>query len=90
MVACLNGVQETGILFSRSEGFNFSEATVQSLTQAWPNYMKSATIKDLKADDVLLIGYTDRPVGVAKILAVLDEEGTANDRYIFSLKVIPN
>ncbi|MBO6305943.1 MAG: hypothetical protein J6M55_00410 [Paludibacteraceae bacterium] len=81
---------ETGILFSRSEGFNFSEATVQSLTQAWPNYMKSATIKALKADDVLLIGYTDRPVGVAKILAVIDEEGRTNDRYIFSLKVIPN
>ena len=52
--------------------------------------MKSATIKALKADDVLLIGYTDRPVGVAKILAVIDEEGRTNDRYIFSLKVIPN
>jgi len=79
---------KSGLLFSRSEGFNFSEATAKSLRDAWPNHVKSSTIKNLRADDVLLIGKGDQAIGVVKILSVHDEPDTANDRYIFSLKVI--
>lgn len=80
---------EAGIMFSRAEGFNFSEATVQSLQEVWPNCLKSSTIKNIKADDILLIGNYQSPFGAIKVLSVYDESGTANDRYIFSLKVIP-
>lgn len=81
---------EIGLLFSRSEGFNFSEATAQSVTDVWKSAVKSAIIKSLRADDVLLIGIGDKPVGAIKILAVYDDEGTENDRYIFSIKVLPD
>lgn len=79
---------ESGILFSRSEGYNFSEATSISLQNAWPNQVKSATIKNLKSDDVLLFGKKDQVMGVIKILAVYDETDIEQDRYIFSMKVI--
>lgn len=81
---------ESGLLFSRTEGFNFSEASVQSLENVWPNLMKTSTIKDLKADDVLLIGKGDKAIGAIKILQIIDEQGTDLDRYIFSLKIRPN
>ena len=79
---------KSGVLFSRSEGYNFSEATSVSLQNAWPNHVKSSTIKNLKADDVLLFGKGDQALGVIKIMAVYDDPDVENDRYIFSLKVI--
>lgn len=79
---------EAQIKFSRAEGFNFAEATAQSLTDTWKNLTGSTTIKNLKADDVLLFGKQDNVLGAIKILSVHDEPGTASDRYIFSLKAI--
>lgn len=81
----------SGLLFTRSEGFNFSEATVSSLPDknAWKqDYVKSSFIKNLKADDVLLFG-KDQPAGVIKIISIHDEPGTTNDRYVFSMKLVP-
>lgn len=79
---------ESGIVFSRSEGYNFSEATSLSLQSAWPNQVKSPTIKNLKADDVLLFGKANQVIGVIKILAVFDDAEVEQDRYLFSMKVI--
>ena len=49
---------------------------------------KSPTIKQLKADDILLFGIQDEAYGALKIIAVYDEAGTEKDRYVFSLKSI--
>lgn len=80
---------ESGLLFSRSENFDFSEATVKSIENVWPNMVKSSTIKNLKADDVILLGKDDNAIGVIKILYIIDESETEADRYIFSLKIRP-
>lgn len=84
---------ESGLLFTRSEGFNFSEATLKSLpdSTAWQrDYIRSSTVKNLKADDVLLFGKAERVIGAIKILSIHDEPGTDTDRYIFSMKVRPD
>ena len=83
---------ESGIQFTRSEGFNFSEATLASLPlpDAWQqNYVKSNTIKDLKTDDILLFGTKNEVYGVLKMISIYDDPGSASDRYLFSMKVIP-
>lgn len=79
---------EAGIKFSRAEGFNFAEATSQSITSTWKNLTASTTIKQLKTDDVLLFGQNDEALGAIKLIAVYDDAGTENDRYVFSLKAI--
>lgn len=81
---------EVEIKFSRAEGFNYAEATAQSLADTWKNMTGSNTIKNLKADDILLFGKRDTVIGALKFLSVHDEPGTASDRYIFSLKVVQN
>ena len=75
-------------MFSRAEGFNFGEATAQSISNTWKNLTASTTIKQLKADDVLLFGKGDEALGAMKIMNVYDEVGTESDRYVFSLKAI--
>ena len=79
---------EAKIEFSRAEGFNYAEATAQSISAIWKTLQKSPTIKQLKTDDVLLFGIQDEAYGALKIIAVYDEAGTENDRYVFSLKSI--
>ena len=79
---------EAQIKFSRAEGFNYAEATAQSLEAMWKNLDKNTTVKNLKADDILLFGKQDNVLGALKILSVHDDPGTSSDRYIFSLKVI--
>ena len=79
---------EAKISFSRAEGFNYAEATAHSISETWKNMQSSTTIKQLKADDILLFGIQDEAYGALKIIAVYDEAGTENDRYVFSLKSI--
>lgn len=79
---------EVGIRFSRAEGFNYAEATTHSIAETWKNMQATTTIKQLKSDDVLLFGKEDEAYGALKIIAVYDEVGTENDRYVFSLKAI--
>lgn len=76
------------IAFSRAEGFNYAEATAKSISETWKNMHATTTIKQLKTDDVLLFGIEDEAYGALKIIAVFDEVGTENDRYVFSLKSI--
>lgn len=72
--------------FSRFNDFNYAEATVQSLQTSYTNASKNTTIKDLKVNDVIMIGDLNAAIAVIKIIAIFDEEGYKNDRYVFNVK----
>ncbi len=74
--------------FSRFESFNFGEATQLTVKNAYSSSNSNKIIKDLHTDDVILFGTDKQAVGAIKVLSVIDEDGTNNDRYIFSIKVI--
>lgn len=76
------------IYFARFESFNFAEATVQSVTNAYKECKRDHTIQNLIADDILLFGTADVALGAIKIIYIADEADKANDRYIFSIKAI--
>lgn len=76
------------IYFARFESFNFAEATVQSITNAYKECNRDHVIQNLIADDVLLFGTADIALGTIKIIYIADEAEKANDRYIFSIKAI--
>lgn len=74
--------------FSRFNDFNYAEATVQSLQASYANASKKTTINQLKANDVILIGDLSKAIAVLKIIAIFDEEGYVDDRYVFNVKYI--
>lgn len=74
------------LLFARFEGFNFAQATVQSLEQAYNNSSPTNRISNIHDDDVILIGNSRGALGVVKILLISDKEGVEQDRYVFSIK----
>lgn len=74
--------------FSRFNDFDYAEATVQSLQTSYGNASKKTTINQLKVNDVILVGDLAKAIAVLKIIAVFDEEGYANDRYVFNVKYV--
>lgn len=77
---------KTGLLFVRYNDFNFTDASQFSLKAAYTAGVKYTSITNLQAGDVILVGKIDEELGAIQITAIYDEEGTANDRYIFNFK----
>lgn len=75
-------------LFARFNDFNYAEASATSLSKCYENATKSSVISNLKADDIILIGTQATALAVVKIIAVFDEDGSLNDRYVFNVKYI--
>lgn len=77
----------TGICFVRYNDFNYPQATVSSIRQAYEAGVKYNALKAIRPDDIVLLGSEERGVlGVIRIVQVFDEAGTENDRYVFNLK----
>lgn len=76
------------LLFARFEGFNYAQATMQSITEAYKNCSPTNCIRHIHDDDVILIGNSSGALGAIKVLLVSDKEGTEQDRYVFSIKAI--
>ena len=76
-----------GISFVRigSGGFDYGNATDQNVMTSYEAGVKNDTIRNLKAEDVILTKINDTYVAV-KLVLVIDEAGTTNDRYFFSIK----
>lgn len=76
------------VYFSRFESFDYGEATVSSISNAYNIGKHNLMIQQLVNDDIILFGSKNDAYGVIKILLVANEEGTENDRYVFSLKTL--
>ena len=78
----------TGLSFSRFNDFDYETATRSSVEDAYAVSTKYSELRNIQDNDIVLLGRSDTAVGVIKFLAVFDEEGVENDRYLFSLKKI--
>lgn len=73
------------IKFVRFNNFDYGNATNQKVKTAYDTGVKNDTIRDLKAEDILLTKIDEKYIAV-KLILVYDENGKENDRYLFSIK----
>lgn len=73
------------INFVRFNSFDYGNATNQTVRTAYETGIKNDTIRNLKADDILLTKINDKYLAV-KLIFVTDLNGIVNDKYIFSIK----
>jgi hypothetical protein len=73
------------IKFVKFNGFDYPNATDITVKTAFDTGIKNDTIRNLKADDILLTKIDDRYIAI-KLIFVIDPNGKDNDRYIFSIK----
>jgi len=74
--------------FSRFNDFDYAEATIESLQTSYANAAKNTTISSLKVNDIIMIGDVKKAIAVIKIIAIYDDDGYANDRYVFNVKYV--
>jgi len=74
--------------FARFNDFDYAEATVLSLQSSYANASKKTTVNQLKTNDIILVGDMTKAIAVLKIIAIFDNEGYANDRYVFNMKFV--
>jgi hypothetical protein len=79
---------KTGVLFARFNDFNFATATKSGVISAFEIAAKYTSVKNLANGDIILIGKNNTALGVIQLIAIYDEEDTANDRYVFNFKKI--
>ena len=78
----------SGLFFIKFNGFDYSKATYKSLTDSYLSGVRLPMVTNIEPDDIILIGFGQTPIGVIKVIAVYDEEGYLNDRYVFNVKFI--
>jgi len=78
----------SGIKFVKFNDFNYPEATALTVSQSYINGLKLEKLSSISYNDIVLIGRNNTAIGVVLIVNVFDEDGTANDRYLFNLKLI--
>lgn len=77
----------TGIMFARFNDFDFENATVSSVYNAYSNSNKSTKLMNINNDDIILVG-KEHALGVIKIINVFDDVDPMQDRYYFVYKGI--
>jgi len=78
----------TNLNFVKFNGFDYAKATRKSLTESYLSGLRLPIVIDIKAEDIILVGFGDTSKGVIKVIGVFDEEGYVNDRYIFNAKFL--
>lgn len=77
---------DKGLYFARFGSFRFADASEKDLQEAYRNASHDTAVQNLQNDDILLIGTANKALAAVKILLIADENGVADDRYVFSLK----
>lgn len=78
----------TGLNFVKANSFDYAKATEESVRSVYTSSTKTAKLTEISTDDIVLIGFEKNPVAVIKIIAVFDEAGSNNDRYLFNIKFL--
>lgn len=85
------------VVFCRSNTYDYASASWASVQAVFMNSLRSDHVDELQIDDIILIGreqhaedgtVSTSTIGAIKIMAIYDEEGSANDRIIFNIKTL--
>ncbi len=79
----------TSKYFAKLTGFDYGSATAASVIAGYAVAEKLDRVINIAIDDVIFIGQDGTtPLAVVKVNAIFDEQGSAQDRYNISLKIL--
>lgn len=75
-----------GLFLAKAGNFDYGNATVASIMTVYSFASHSRTISNIQQNDIILVGTQTEAIGAIKVVALWDEEGTENDRYLLDVK----
>ena len=79
---------KSGLRFAKMTGVDYSTISASGLTALYANASKNDMVTDISTGDVILIGTDASAEGIILVTGVFDEAGTAEDRYMFNIKML--
>jgi hypothetical protein len=73
------------IKYVRFNNFDYGNATEEMVRTAYNSGVKNDTLRNLQENDIILSKINDRYLAL-KLIFVIDQAGTVNDRYLFNIK----
>lgn len=74
--------------FVRANGYNYAKATYQTVRSVYKASVPYHVVDNIQNDDIIIVGDEIEPIAVFKVVAVFDEQGVANDRFVVSMKLV--
>lgn len=76
----------SGLKFARFNSFNYASASQLNVENAYHAGIQLNYIKDIKEEDIIIVGNDLHALGIIKVVYVFDDPGITQDRYIFNIK----
>jgi len=78
-------ISNSGLLFSKNNSFDYANATLEGVKDTYDNSVKKEFVDQINSGDIIISKIEDNHL-VIKIIYVIDELNSEDDRYIFSIK----
>ena len=78
-------ISNVDLLFSKNNSFDYANATFESVKNTYNNSLKKEFVDQISEGDIITTKIENNYL-VIKIIYVIDEINSENDRYIFSIK----
>ncbi|WP_418983448.1 hypothetical protein [Alistipes sp.] len=79
---------QTDVRFAKANSFDYAAATKSSLSAYYAGSQRQNYVRNLTDRDIILVGRGDEAWGAILIVKIFDEEGSADDNYLFNLKML--
>ena len=78
-------VSLSGLSFTKHNNFDYANATIQTLENAYESSLKKEYVDNIVSDDIILTKIMNKYIAI-RVFSVVDDVGVENDRYIFDIK----
>ena len=78
-------VSMSGLLFSKNNSFDYANATLEGIEDTYSTSVKKEFVDQISENDIIITKIEDNYV-IIKIISVIDNYGSEEDRYIFNIK----
>lgn len=78
-------VSPFGAKFTKLNSFDYSNATDLTVKNAYNSSIKSDTIRNINPNDIIITKINNDYIAL-KLIYVIDDTGSATDRYVFNIK----
>ena len=78
-------VSMSGLLFSKNNSFDYANATLEGIEDTYSTSVKKEFVDQISENDIIITKIEDNYV-IIKIIFVIDNYGSEEDRYIFNIK----
>ena len=78
-------VSMSGLLFSKNNSFDYANATLEGIEDTYSTSVKKEFVDQISENDIIITKIEDNYV-IIKIIFVIDNNGSEEDRYVFNIK----